>query len=180
MPGEHDHDRPLQREPQDEDLPLVLPHRSDVLASVGAMVSIWMSPRFQRDLAALVEPDPDVPALLLLRHLGFRGPQRPATLSEELGMTRSNVSKIVQRLESAGLVARLDHPDDQRGVTVALTAEGEVKSRRAFEVGDRMADAVLADWSEEEVAAFVARVQRFAEGVRVFAAQLARGEVPPD
>jgi DNA-binding MarR family transcriptional regulator len=45
-------------------------------------------------------------------------------LGDELGVTRPNVTKLVDGLERGGLVERMPHPSDGRMVHAHLTAEG--------------------------------------------------------
>ena len=56
----------------------------------------------------------------------------PLTLSQlaaRLSCVRSNMTQLVDRLESDGLVKRLDDPDDRRSVRAELTALGREKQR---------------------------------------------------
>jgi DNA-binding MarR family transcriptional regulator len=46
-------------------------------------------------------------------------------LSRQLIMHRSNVTGLVDRLESRGLLRRADHPADRRAFTVVLTPTGK-------------------------------------------------------
>ena len=46
------------------------------------------------------------------------------TLGDELGVTRPNVTKLVDGLERGGLVERLPHPSDGRMVQAHLTPQG--------------------------------------------------------
>jgi len=51
----------------------------------------------------------------------------PLSLSEcaaRMTCVRSNITQLVDRLESDGLVRRLDHPSDRRGVMATATALG--------------------------------------------------------
>jgi len=45
-------------------------------------------------------------------------------LGDRLGVTRPNVTKLVDGLERSGLVERLPHPADRRMVQAHLTSEG--------------------------------------------------------
>ena len=50
-------------------------------------------------------------------------------LGDELGVTRPNVTKLVDGLERGGLVERLPHPSDGRMVHAHLTARGRRPGR---------------------------------------------------
>jgi len=66
--------------------------------------------------------------MLVLCLLDLDGPTRPSVIAECVGLTSGGTTKLLDRLEAAGLVARsygvID--DDHRGVEVALTEEGRV------------------------------------------------------
>jgi DNA-binding MarR family transcriptional regulator len=49
---------------------------------------------------------------------------RPVELARAVLLTRSGITRLVQGLERAGLVARIECPDDGRGFLVALTPAG--------------------------------------------------------
>lgn len=53
-------------------------------------------------------------------------------LGEELGVTRPNVTKLVDGLERGGLVERLPHPTDGRMVQAHLTDEGRELAETAL------------------------------------------------
>ncbi len=46
-------------------------------------------------------------------------------ISDELGVTRRNVTALVDALEEEGLVRRIPHPTDRRATVIELTSEGE-------------------------------------------------------
>lgn len=53
------------------------------------------------------------------------GPSPMRRLAEQMNCEPSNLTGLVDRLESRGLVERLPHPEDRRVKCVALTGEGE-------------------------------------------------------
>lgn len=55
------------------------------------------------------------------------GPIIMSDLGEELGVTPRNVTKLVDELETEGLVRRLPHPSDRRATLIELTAKGREK-----------------------------------------------------
>ena len=59
---------------------------------------------------------------------------RMAGLAEGLTLSRGGVTKLVDRLESAGLLRRERAEDDGRGFYAVLTAEGEQMLRRMWPV----------------------------------------------
>ena len=77
-------------------------------------------------------------------------------LGDELGVTRPNVTKLVDGLERGGLVERLPHPTDRRMVQAHVTREGVQVARRALpgrgEEMERLWDAL----EDDELAHLVA------------------------
>jgi DNA-binding MarR family transcriptional regulator len=55
-------------------------------------------------------------------------------LAQHRSCVKSNITKLIDRLEADGLVARKDDPTDRRGVLAEITAEG----RRRQAEGDRL------------------------------------------
>jgi DNA-binding MarR family transcriptional regulator len=60
----------------------------------------------------------------LLVLLGSGEGQRLTTLSDRLLVARSTITRLVSQMEAAGLVHRVDDPDDRRAQQVALTPAG--------------------------------------------------------
>ncbi len=61
----------------------------------------------------------------LLGALHCGGPQIMSNISDELGVTRRNVTALVDALEEEGLVRRRPHPTDRRATVIELTPDGE-------------------------------------------------------
>ena len=53
-------------------------------------------------------------------------------LGDELGVTRPNVTKLVDGLERCGMVERVPHPSDGRMVQACLTRRGKEVAHRAL------------------------------------------------
>ena len=60
----------------------------------------------------------------LLGTLHCNGPQIMSDISDELGVTRRNVTALVDALEEEGLVRRMPHPSDRRATVIELTEKG--------------------------------------------------------
>lgn len=69
--------------------------------------------------------------LILLHAQTEDGTMSQSDLGRLLTVHRSNVTGLVDRLESQGLVRRLDDERDRRVYRIALTEEGRDKARRA-------------------------------------------------
>ena len=86
-------------------------------------------------------------ALLLL---GSEEGWRLTDLSERLLCERSTVTRIVDFLESEGLVNRLPDPEDRRSQRVALTPAGTALYEQAFAAHNRSLHQRFSALSEEE------------------------------
>jgi DNA-binding MarR family transcriptional regulator len=76
-----------------------------------------------------------IPKLAALYRLVEAGDSLPlGQLAERLACVKSNVTQLVDRLETDGLVARAPDPNDRRSRLAVLTDEG----RRAYEKGSRV------------------------------------------
>lgn len=73
--------------------------------------------------------------LLVLSSLELEGPQRPHDLAAALAMTTGGVSKLLDRMEELGVVARRRGvlPDDRRAVVVDITPAGRDMMRAITE-----------------------------------------------
>lgn len=104
----------------------------------------------------------DLSAFLLVNQLIYRGAARPTDLADAIQTGRSNVSKIVARLEQAGLVMRGRDPRDDRGVVVVLTGEGRKVGERIVELGLADPRRAVAQWSAEDLATLEGLLVRLA------------------
>ncbi|WP_406445657.1 MarR family transcriptional regulator [Streptomyces sp. NBC_00631] len=68
--------------------------------------------------------------LLILGRSGGAGLSMRAIAQEQV-LTTGGATRLVDRMEAAGLVERVEDPDDRRGKLVRLTALGEETSVRA-------------------------------------------------
>src|SRR5215470_2527523 len=57
---------------------------------------------------------------------------RMHALADQLLLTRFNVTRLVDRLQQAGLVARQRTPEDRRGAYAALTAKGKALRQKMW------------------------------------------------
>ena len=58
--------------------------------------------------------------LRILGSLHDRGPRIMSDLKEELGVTATNITALIDSLEKDGLVARREHPTDRRATFIEL------------------------------------------------------------
>ncbi|MBO0981829.1 MarR family winged helix-turn-helix transcriptional regulator [Microbacterium sp. SD291] len=86
--------------------------------------------RIDRELASAGKPS--LSTLLSLRTLARFGHEgRVHDLSTALSITVGAASKLVDRMERAGLARRRPHPGDRRSSLIELTAQGEEVERDA-------------------------------------------------
>lgn len=106
-------------------------------------VTVWARlVRAQTKLLAAVDRDlksAGLPALawydvlLELRRAGSQG-LRPLELQDRLLLAQHNVSRLIDRLETAGHVSRRACPEDGRGFVVSLTTSGKALLKRMWPV----------------------------------------------
>jgi DNA-binding MarR family transcriptional regulator len=70
--------------------------------------------------------------LELTREKGGR--LRPADIEKKILLPQYSLSRLIDRLEREGLVARAPHEDDARGQWVAITEKGRAAQARAWKV----------------------------------------------
>ncbi len=76
------------------------------------------------------------------------------TTSKELGertmLDSATLTGILDRLEKAGLIERLQHPTDRRAIIVALTEDGKSITNKTYEEIERANKVFLKCLSQEE------------------------------
>jgi DNA-binding MarR family transcriptional regulator len=102
----------------------------------------------------------------LLGALHCGGPQIMSSISDELGVTRRNITALVDALEKEGLVQRKPHPTDRRATIIELTPKGFETTDSMYE-GHREAVAELfTDLSEEDLSELVRLLGSLREALR--------------
>ena len=85
-------------------------------------------------------------------------------LSDRLGVTPRNITKLVDGLESEGLVIRSPHPDDRRATIVTLTAAGEVVTKESM-LRNEATRELFSELSDRDRADFVRVLTRLLEAL---------------
>jgi DNA-binding MarR family transcriptional regulator len=99
---------------------------------------------YERIGRALASVGLSYPKYEVLTHLhGAAAPVSLGCLAEEQSCARSNITQLVDRLETEGLVRRVPDPDDRRGVRAELTELGVA----AASEGQTQMDLVLAEFA---------------------------------
>ncbi|MFH8789033.1 MarR family winged helix-turn-helix transcriptional regulator [Streptomyces roseoverticillatus] len=87
---------------------------------------------------------------LLMMRLWEAGPQRQSELIKLLGLDPSTVTRMVQRLEQAGLVTREPCAADRRAVIVATTEAGEALRKEVGQVWQELEERTLAGLGDDD------------------------------
>ena len=114
-----------------------------VRASQAAMA------RIEADLKAAELPPLDWYDALLELERAPNGRLRPSEIAERMLLARYNITRLVDRLEAKGLVARDACAEDGRGAVIAITLKGRRMRQRMWPVyeaaiarhfGERLSD----------------------------------------
>jgi DNA-binding MarR family transcriptional regulator len=92
-----------------------------------------------------------------------RGSTNFKKLAEALGVTPSNVTGIVDRLEEQGLVRRTQNPEDRREMMLQATDKGEALISSLKEAGIKEMTRVLSLLSVEELSSLTRGLSAFIE-----------------
>ncbi|WP_458115934.1 MarR family winged helix-turn-helix transcriptional regulator [Arthrobacter sp. D2-10] len=133
-------------------MPLLRGKGTDFSVALQALVTAMNSTAVRESI--MIESDfplpGDMPAFLLLNQLIYRTTARPTDMADAIGTGRSNVSKIVRRLEIAGLVGRMPDPEDGRQSLVGLTPAGQEVAERIVGVSSAAYEAIFSDWDDAD------------------------------
>jgi DNA-binding MarR family transcriptional regulator len=92
------------------------------------------------------------------------GRLRPVELERRTLLAQYNASRLIDRMENEGLVARAAHPEDGRGQWVAITAGGRALQKRMWKVyGAAIARHVGAKLSRAEAVQLAALLAKLME-----------------
>jgi len=103
------------------------------------------------------------PQFLVLMLLWERDSRPIRELVQELGLEYNTLSPLIKRLEKAGFLVRVTHPEDERSVLVQLTDAGRELRWLGTEMTCRLGDALGMD--NEEIAVLRRFMQRIKQGV---------------
>lgn len=98
-----------------------------------------------------------------LRWLFVKGTATPSELARQTGLTSGATTAMLDRLERAALVARRPNPADRRGILVTPAPSAAEKMAGWFESARQAQDALLAGYSERELAIIADVFERFAQ-----------------
>jgi len=75
-------------------------------------------------------------------------------IAQVIGVDNSAMTRLVDRLEKAGLVIRQIDPENRRAISILLTQAGREEAARALNVSKRINEAIKKDYSTGELDAF--------------------------
>lgn len=137
--------------------------RTDTLMDLEREIGVLLR-RVRRVIAtraAMVHPDLQPAAYLMLAYLTERGPQRSSAIADRLEVDKGAVSRQVQHVVDLGLVERTPDPADGRASILAVTAAGRQRFDEVNVVRRRILDERLGDWDDDELALFTAQMVRY-------------------
>jgi len=90
---------------------------------------------------------------------------RLTELADRLGIDAPGVTRKVQQLERAGLLARAADPDDARAMRLTLTAAGRSSIDRLLHVREALIEDALEGWSDADRREFSRLLALFASTI---------------
>lgn len=126
----------------------------DLEHEVGVMVR-----RIRRviaDRARAVHPDLAPSSYLMLTYVAERGPMRASEIAEQFEIDKGAISRQVAHLTELELLARVSDPEDGRAMLVSVSEEGRRRLADVARHRREWLDERLGDWSEADLAGFVA------------------------
>ena len=136
-----------------------------LLTSLTKLILRWSSLDCQREVTSGVGLDLDDRAVSAVYALGLLGEARVSTIADELHLSRPTASKLVARLERAGLIQRTSDELDARAHRVTLTNLGRDAFGRLVEAGVQLVRSATTGWPNADH-------QRLAELLESFVDQL--------
>lgn len=100
-------------------------------------------------------------AYILLSRIRLQGPMSIGELSDAFGLDASTLNRQTAAAMRAGLVDRIPDPDGGMARKFRITEDGVRVLDTEREGNVRSLDRVMADWPEEDIAAFAAYLKRF-------------------
>ncbi|HET7479770.1 MAG TPA: MarR family transcriptional regulator [Rubrobacteraceae bacterium] len=115
----------------------------DEFAAFGPSYMKWVKSRLQESGLTYAR-------MRLLGALHCGGPQIMTSISDELGVTRRNITALVDAMEEEGLVRRQPHPTDRRATVIEMTERGSETANRMYDEHRAAVAELFADLSEED------------------------------
>ncbi|WP_328664587.1 MarR family winged helix-turn-helix transcriptional regulator [Streptomyces sp. NBC_00328] len=117
----------------------------------------WMNHRGGRTKDGVLERS----AYILLSRIRIQGPMTIGELSDAFGLDASTLNRQTAAALRAGLVERIPDPDGGMARKFRITDEGaRLLDQERHGLIDAL-DLVMADWPEDDIAAFASYLRRF-------------------
>lgn len=166
--------RTMPHLPDHELRPVVSDDAPGIASALNAIVATGNSTTFRKlliDGSAFPLPD-DTPSFLLFNQLIYRGAARPTDMADAIDVSKSYVSRIVSRMEAAGLIVRAPDPVDDRSLIIALTEYGREIAQSVVRAGEQMFSSIAEDWSADELATLERLIVKLARSMDMASSQL--------
>ncbi len=131
---------------------------SEVMVELFERLSSW-------ELSVVAESGLSLPLMHAVELLGIYGPMKMRDLCARLGVTTGTLTVTVDKLEKAGLVARVANPEDRRSWFIELTEAGKKTQAEHSAYHGRLVAEATSGFSEEELARFADFIRRFVENM---------------
>ena len=93
--------------------------------------------------------DLNVRQRLIIQSLGLAGSRPIAAIGQQLGLTPSTMTGLIDRLEEQDYLRREAHPSDRRATVLRLTRKGETAFEREVEFYRALVDETLSALGED-------------------------------
>ncbi|MBQ0862333.1 MULTISPECIES: MarR family winged helix-turn-helix transcriptional regulator [unclassified Streptomyces] len=103
----------------------------------------------------------DRSAYILLSRIRMQGPMSIGQLCDAFGLDASTLNRQTAAAMRAGLIERIPDPDGGMARKFRITAEGEQRLDDEREGIVHSLDRIMADWADEDIAAFADYLKRF-------------------
>ncbi|MEV0495360.1 MarR family winged helix-turn-helix transcriptional regulator [Streptomyces atratus] len=100
-------------------------------------------------------------AYILLSRIRVQGPMSIGQLGDAFGLDASTLNRQTAAAMRAGLVERIPDPEGGMARKFRITAEGERRLDEEREGAIHTLEQIMADWSDEDIAAFADYLKRF-------------------
>ena len=94
------------------------------------------------------------------------GPIGVVELADGVNRDHTTVSRQLGKLESLGLVARVESADDRRTRRAVVTPDGKAMTERIDAARERMFRAIFRDWAPDDVSELTRLMAKFAGAMR--------------
>lgn len=98
--------------------------------------------------------------LQIINFLELYGPLTPGRLAELSRLTTGGITVALDRMEKAGIAVRTPNPDDRRSCIVSVSPKFLRAAHAAYGQMAEMTDALLAQFSDKELAVVAAFLKK--------------------